>query len=321
MPDNEAPVEVIQADRDAAGELWMQAVGIDDASQVDPNDGLAAAQLEEIAIAFARHRFAFSAAPADGEGELRPCPFCAATLSEPTLVRGTGQLFRFHPGVVTDKDCILAGKGFGGESLAAWNRRTFATRAENAQVPHLGDREAIAREALKAADAWDAHCIASERTNAAIPAIDGTRAERAVYDERYRASEEARREMHRAACDFAKWASENRPSLTPSPGGEGETWASIAEWCEATFGPCSPERVATRSREEMKELVDETEIAAGWTDKARIEAADVLICLSRVPGIWEAVEEKMAINRARKWRIMGDGTGYHERPGNGPPTP
>lgn len=148
MPDNEAPVEVIQADRDAAGELWMQAVGIDDASQVDPNDGLAAAQLEEIAIAFARHRFAFSAAPADGEGELRPCPFCAATLSEPTLVRGTGQLFRFHPGVVTDKDCILAGKGFGGESLAAWNRRTFATRAENAQVPHLGDREAIAREIL-----------------------------------------------------------------------------------------------------------------------------------------------------------------------------
>lgn len=150
MPDNEAPVEVIQADRDAAGELWMQAVGIDDASQVDPNDGLAAAQLEEIAIAFARHRFAFSAAPADGEGELRPCPFCAATLSEPTLVRGTGQLFRFHPGVVTDTDCILAGKGFGGEDLAAWNRRAFATRAENAQVPHLADREAIAEHAFKA---------------------------------------------------------------------------------------------------------------------------------------------------------------------------
>lgn len=299
MPDNEAPVEVIQADRDAAGELWMQAVGIDDASQVDPNDGLAAAQLEEIAIAFARHRFAFSAAPADGEGELRPCPFCAATLSEPTLVRGTGQLFRFHPGVVTDKDCILAGKGFGGESLAAWNRRTFATRAENAQVPHLGDREAIAREGIERLRIMSKQRLSIEMDEEQVDGADWQGAyewfvfeSRAIYN-----------------------------SLTPSPNGEGETWASIAEWCEATFGPCSPERVATRAREEMKELVDETEIAAGWTDKARIEAADVLICLSRVPGIWEAVEEKMAINRARKWRIMGDGTGYHERPGNGPPTP
>lgn len=98
-----------------------------------------------------------------------------------------------------------------------------------------------------------------------------------------------------------------------------ETWASIAAWCEQTFGPCAPVRVAKRASEEMRELIDETADASDWTDKAREEAADVAICLSRVPGLWEAVERKMAINRAREWRLMGDGTGYHVRPGNEPP--
>jgi hypothetical protein len=91
----------------------------------------------------------------------------------------------------------------------------------------------------------------------------------------------------------------------------GETWASIAQWCEETFGPCGAHRMAERAMEEGVELLDETSEQDEWTHKARIEAADMLICLSRVPAIWAAVEEKMAINRARKWNIQGDGTGYH----------
>lgn len=83
--------------------------------------------------------------------------------------------------------------------------------------PLPADREAIAREALAVADAWDAHCMAVERCNAAIPAIDGTRAERAVYDEHYRASEQAKRDMYSAAQTFAKWASDNRAILALSP--------------------------------------------------------------------------------------------------------
>lgn len=120
---------------------------------------------------------------------------------------------------------------------------------------------------------------------------------------------------------FFRWPAIADAILAAQPAPLGETWASIAGWCEQTFGPCIPARVAKRASEEMRELIDETAEAADWTDKAREEAADVAICLSRVPGIWEAVERKMAINRAREWRLMGDGTGYHVRPGNEPPAP
>jgi len=97
-----------------------------------------------------------------------------------------------------------------------------------------------------------------------------------------------------------------------------ETWDSVAQWCEATFGPCGAHRMAERAMEEGTELLDETSGREEWTDKARIEVADMLICLSRVPGIWSAVEEKMAINRARTWDLCGDGTGYHVKPSASP---
>lgn len=91
-----------------------------------------------------------------------------------------------------------------------------------------------------------------------------------------------------------------------------ETISSIAQWCDETFGAqVTPKRVAERANEEMSELLDETTGLSIWTDKARIEAADVFIVLCRVPGIWEAVEAKMAINRRRQWRLTGDGCGYH----------
>lgn len=96
----------------------------------------------------------------------------------------------------------------------------------------------------------------------------------------------------------------------------GETIASIVAWCDETFGPAGAYRVARRANEEMQELLEKTP-ADEWTDDARIEAADVLIVLLRTPDIWAAIEQKMAINRKRQWRLTGDGCGYHV-PAQGP---
>lgn len=90
-----------------------------------------------------------------------------------------------------------------------------------------------------------------------------------------------------------------------------ETFDTITEWCEGLFGPCKPARVAERAMEEMIELIDETSKIGTWKADAILEAADVVITLARVPGLWAAVEMKMAINRGRQWKAMGDGTGYH----------
>lgn len=61
------------------------------------------------------------------------------------------------------------------------------------------------------------------------------------------------------------------------------------------------------------------ESATPWQatpDKIPVEAADVLIVLYGVAGmrgfdLHAEVDQKMAINRARKWAARGDGTGYH----------
>lgn len=83
-----------------------------------------------------------------------------------------------------------------------------------------------------------------------------------------------------------------------------ETIASIIQWGDDTFGPCSQERAITRASEEWEEML---EPAAD----VPIEASDVIICLLRIPGIAEAIQRKMTINRARTWKLMGDGSGYH----------
>lgn len=93
------------------------------------------------------------------------------------------------------------------------------------------------------------------------------------------------------------------PASPRSGAGEVETLETIAAWCEETFGPIEPARIAERAAEEMDEL---------RAEPTRVEeAADVVIVLSRYPGLWAEVQRKMAVNRQRKWRLMGDGTGYH----------
>jgi NTP pyrophosphatase (non-canonical NTP hydrolase) len=91
---------------------------------------------------------------------------------------------------------------------------------------------------------------------------------------------------------------------------------SISEWAEETFGPAgSTARVAARANEEMAELLRHL-----TTDerhpKAAEEVADIYIVLCRVASrlgidIQDEVDRKMAINRAREWRLDGTGHGYH----------
>lgn len=95
-----------------------------------------------------------------------------------------------------------------------------------------------------------------------------------------------------------------------------ETFASIIDWQTQTFGPATVDRAFDRADEEFEELFKEMigDVKDRDYRKMAMEAADVIICLSafmQACGHWDAVDKKMAINRARKWRTNGDGTGYH----------
>ena len=94
-----------------------------------------------------------------------------------------------------------------------------------------------------------------------------------------------------------------------------ETSSTIRIWGDATFGaPSDLTVLVARARLEMDEL--EQAIREGDMAEAGREAADVVILLHRLTGILglelnEQVDAKMAINRARKWKTTGDGTGSH----------
>ena len=89
-----------------------------------------------------------------------------------------------------------------------------------------------------------------------------------------------------------------------------ETLESIVTWGDETFGPCTAERAVSRGREEL----DEADLEAPGSPKHAVEIADTIICFLRVPGILEAINAKMAINRERQWNVGTDGTGYHVKP-------
>ena len=95
-----------------------------------------------------------------------------------------------------------------------------------------------------------------------------------------------------------------------------ETEQSINEWAEATFGPTgSNASVAARALKELAELIQK--LTADDTHAgAAEELADVEIVFAR---LWvrlganrqAEIDRKMATNRARKWRLTGDGHGQH----------
>ncbi len=95
-----------------------------------------------------------------------------------------------------------------------------------------------------------------------------------------------------------------------------ENQYSISKWAVDTFGEAgSNASCAARANAEMAELIQ----ALASNDNhpnASAEVADVLICLYRLADrldidLHDAVDEKMAINRARKWKLDGNGHGSH----------
>lgn len=55
---------------------------------------------------------------------LEPCPFCSAEMQHYRDEQGE---FFMHPGLVTDSDCFMSGKGVQPRHYAAWNRRALAS--------------------------------------------------------------------------------------------------------------------------------------------------------------------------------------------------
>jgi NTP pyrophosphatase (non-canonical NTP hydrolase) len=94
-----------------------------------------------------------------------------------------------------------------------------------------------------------------------------------------------------------------------------ETSNSIRVWGDETFGKVSDlSALVARARGEL----DELDQAIRANDKAEIgrEAADVVILLHRLVALTgldlaAEVDAKMAVNRARRWKAAGDGTGGH----------
>jgi NTP pyrophosphatase (non-canonical NTP hydrolase) len=94
-----------------------------------------------------------------------------------------------------------------------------------------------------------------------------------------------------------------------------ETQQSITAWAEETFGAVAhhPDLVkrALLELQELEEAVSkqsQIEIAG--------ELADVMILLYRLAelndiDLKKAIDEKMNVNRHRRWKKNGDGTGRH----------
>ncbi|WP_085902135.1 dATP/dGTP pyrophosphohydrolase domain-containing protein [Kiloniella majae] len=94
-----------------------------------------------------------------------------------------------------------------------------------------------------------------------------------------------------------------------------ETQATICDWAEETFGPVkNPNDLLKRAlleTTELSEAIEENNIK-----EIGKETADVVILLYRLLDQYgldlnKEINEKMTINRARKWKSKGDGTGSH----------
>jgi NTP pyrophosphatase (non-canonical NTP hydrolase) len=95
-----------------------------------------------------------------------------------------------------------------------------------------------------------------------------------------------------------------------------ETQSTITTWAQEVFGVASDVTLFCRFDDEVNEL--EGVLSEGVFTRKEIsgELADCLIVLYQLAevlgvNLLTAVEEKMAINRERKWRLNGDGTGQH----------
>ena len=96
-----------------------------------------------------------------------------------------------------------------------------------------------------------------------------------------------------------------------------ETQETIGRWADEAFGKAASLWVIV-SRLHAEELELLKAVDHGAPEAIRDEAADVAIVLYRLAQVAgfdlaRAVNEKMAVNRQRKWMVFGDGTGQHVR--------
>lgn len=94
-----------------------------------------------------------------------------------------------------------------------------------------------------------------------------------------------------------------------------ETSQSIRDWGDEAFGEARDLfPLVARARGELDELAEA--VRAGDAAAIGSEAADVAILLHRLAALAGRdlaveVDAKMKINRVRKWKRAGDGTGGH----------
>jgi hypothetical protein len=96
-----------------------------------------------------------------------------------------------------------------------------------------------------------------------------------------------------------------------------ENQKTISEWATKTFGYPTPERSIARMLEEVEELqrINLFDHKHSF-DEVSNECADIYITMCQIASTFgfdlhACVDHKMSINRARKWKIAGDGTGQH----------
>jgi hypothetical protein len=100
-----------------------------------------------------------------------------------------------------------------------------------------------------------------------------------------------------------------------------ETQQTIAEWGYKTFGyPKNATAIINRMLGEVRELEELKDHYSHFNDaiydKIADECADIHIVMCQVMttmgyNLQSCVDHKMEINRKRKWKIAGDGTGQH----------
>jgi NTP pyrophosphatase (non-canonical NTP hydrolase) len=93
-----------------------------------------------------------------------------------------------------------------------------------------------------------------------------------------------------------------------------ETFDGIGQWALASFGPGKPLACYAKLAEEFGEVA--RPLQKQQYDKAIYELADMVIVLSHMAAslgldLQRAVDEKMAVNRARTWARTPEGTYVH----------
>ena len=95
-----------------------------------------------------------------------------------------------------------------------------------------------------------------------------------------------------------------------------ETAKTVGEWGLATFGTPTVLAMLDRMQDELAECEYECHNAIIDPNVVGMELADAVIVayhMGAVLGVdlQQLINQKMAINRQRKWRIRKDGTGQH----------